>query len=306
MIQNTNNKHVYCFGEVLWDIFPEGKKAGGAPFNVAYNLKQMGINSHMISRVGFDTLGNELLNKVKGWGIPETEIQIDNSKPTGTVIATIDNQNEAHYDIVEQVAWDFIECRDNYKEKLQTATAFIFGSLITRHQTSYNTLLALIEIAPYKVFDINIRMPYFDFNKVNELLKKSNVVKMNKAELKTIINLLDKTYYNEKDSVQFIHEHYSLDEVIITKGSKGALYMNNKDYYSVSALPVTIADTVGSGDAFLAGFISKKITGGTPLEAVKQGIDLGAFITSNHGACPDYTMEDFNNFLKTTTQRFSL
>lgn len=293
-----NRAVIFCYGEVLWDVFPDGKRAGGAPFNVAYNLKKMGIEAHMISRVGNDTLGQKLLNKIAGWNIPVEDCQTDSLYATGTVIANIDKNNEAHYDIVNSVAWDFIEYRAEDYEKIKNADAFIFGSLIARNPKSYQTLLQLLEVAKYKVFDINIREPYFTIEIAQELLKKADLVKMNKSELKIILSLLGEEYKTEDDSVQYIQNRFNIPEVIITKGSKGALYFKNNDRYEFPALNITIKDTVGSGDAFLAGFISRKFSGGSPIESMEQAISLGAFITSKSGACPDYTIEDFKTFCK--------
>ncbi|MES2828047.1 MAG: carbohydrate kinase [Bacteroidota bacterium] len=287
---------VYCFGEVLWDIFPTGARAGGAPFNVAYNLMRMGVNSRMISRVGEDDLGNVLLNKVAGWNIPIADIQRDSNYATGTVLATIDEHNEAHYDIIAPVAWDYIEFREDYREKIAHADAFVFGSLVARNEVSRNTLFELLELAKYKVFDVNIRMPFFSLPVAKDLLAVSDMVKMNKAELKDILDFLGKEYTYEQDGVNFVQDQFNITEVIISKGSKGASYYINDEHYELPAVQVTVQDTVGSGDSFLAGFLSKKLFGGSAEQAIKQAGALGAFITSKEGACPDYSMKDFEQF----------
>ncbi|WP_028375431.1 carbohydrate kinase family protein [Leeuwenhoekiella sp. MAR_2009_132] len=295
-MSKINQPTVFCYGEVLWDIFPEGKQAGGAPFNVAYNLKRMGIDTHMISRVGADDLGDKLITKIKGWDLPVEDLQLDTANPTGTVTATIDSNNEANYEIVTNVAWDFIELREDYKEQIKNADALIFGSLIARNTTSYNTLLELLELAPYKVFDVNIREPYFSIDVAKTLLAKCDLVKMNETELQTITQLLGQAYTTDDDCVNYIKERFNISGVIITMGSKGALYYEDTLKYNFPARPVTVKDTVGSGDAFLAGFVSKKLSGGSPVEAMKQAVSLGAFITSNAGACPEYVFKDFQEF----------
>lgn len=296
MKQEINTKSIYCFGEVLWDIFPEGARAGGAPFNVAYNLMRMGIDSHMISRVGNDKLGVDLMAQLTNWNIPIDDSQTDLHYPTGTVIAHIDEHNEAQYDIIKPVAWDFIEFRKDYIEKISNADAFVFGSLITRNETSRKTLFELLEIATYKVFDINIRPPHYSVPIINELLTKSDLVKMNKAELRLVLDFLDKSYENEDDAVHFVQDKFDIKEVLISKGSKGALYYNGDEHYAAPAVPVTVKDTVGSGDSFLAGFLSKRITGADPAEIMAQATALGAFITSKEGACPNYSLADFEQF----------
>ncbi|OXA90368.1 carbohydrate kinase family protein [Flavobacterium hercynium] len=289
---------IFCYGEVLWDIFPEGARAGGAPFNVAYNLTRMGIDAHMISRVGNDKLGNDLMAQLTDWNIPTEDSQTDLVYPTGTVIAHIDEHNEAHYDIIQPVAWDFIEFRDDYTQKVSDAAAFVFGSLITRNATSRNTLFELLEIAKYKVFDVNIRPPFSSSEVIKELLYKSDLVKMNKAELRLILDFLNKEYTTEDDGIRFVQDTFSIKEILVSKGSKGAVYYNENARFEAPAVPVTIQDTVGSGDSFLAGFLSKRILNADPEEIMNQATALGAFITSKEGACPNYTIEDFENFRK--------
>ena len=296
MKQQINKPSIFCYGEVLWDIFPEGARAGGAPFNVAYNLMRMGVDAHMISRVGNDDLGKTLMNQIADWNIPVADSQIDNQYDTGTVIAHIDEHNEAHYDIVQPVAWDFIEFREDYKEKVANADAFVFGSLITRNETSRNTLFQLLEIAKFKVFDVNIRPPFFSVEIIRDLLSKANLIKMNKAELRMILDFLDKNYVNEDDGIRFMQDKFNIEEVIVSKGSKGAVYYNGDQHYEFPAVPVAIQDTVGSGDAFLAGFLSKRIVGAKAADIMSQATALGAFITSKEGACPSYTIQDFEIF----------
>lgn len=293
---DTNQPYIVCFGEVLWDLFPSGARAGGAPFNVAYNLSKMNTDVQMISKIGKDGLGNDLLTQIKSWGISTENIQTDDQKPTGTVTATFDEQGEAHYDIINDVAWDHIECLPEYGELVSNSEAFVFGSLIARNTESRKTLLQLIDQAKFRVFDVNFRPPFIDFDLIKELLHKTDLVKMNKAELRQIIEFLGEAYIDEETSVQHIQKYFSINEIILTKGSKGARYFIGDQDYSFSAIPIEINDTVGSGDSFLAGFLSKRILGAVPEEIMKQAVSLGAFITSKSGACPDYTYEEFIAF----------
>lgn len=297
-IQPNKNKVVFCFGEVLWDIFPSGTKAGGAPFNVAYNLRKMGVDSRTISRIGDDELGRTLQTKIKNWGFSDNYLQIDKSQPTGTVHAHIDEDNEAHYDIVFPVAYDFIETTPELEKEVSEADAFVFGSLIARGETSRKTLFSLLEVAKLKIFDINLREPYCDFNIIQALLHKTDIAKMNKAEMKRLLEHLNVPYTIEHDAIRFIQDHFKINEVLISKGSKGALYYNGQDNYFAPATAIEVADTVGSGDSFLAGFTSKRIYNASPKEIMERAVSLGAFITSYHGACPDYEMEDFEKFLQ--------
>ncbi|MDQ0594421.1 fructokinase [Chryseobacterium ginsenosidimutans] len=290
------NPYIVCFGEVLWDIFPEGSKAGGAPFNVAYNVHKMGIDVKMLSKIGNDKLGKKLTDQIKSWGITTDYIQIDEKHPTSTVIAKIDEHNEATYEIITNVAWDFIEFLPEQKELVLNAEAFVFGSLSARNEKTKETLFQLLEFAKLKIFDVNFRPPFIDVELIKTLLHKADIVKMNKSELHQILEFIGKQYDSEEDSIAFLQNYFGIKEVILTKGSKGAKYFVGDQNYTFEAIPITVADTVGSGDAFLSGFISKRINKENPEEIIKQAISLGAFITSKLGACPDYEYSEFERF----------
>ncbi|MDH6253574.1 fructokinase [Chryseobacterium sp. H1D6B] len=292
----SNNSYVVCFGEVLWDIFPAGTKAGGAPFNVAYNVHKMGLDVKMLSRVGDDELGEKLTDQIKSWGITTEYIQVDQQNPTSTVIAKIDEHNEASYEIINNVAWDYIDFLPEHKNLIAGAEAFVFGSLSARNEKTKKTLLELLELAELKIFDVNFRPPFIDVDLIKELLHKADIVKMNKSEMRQIMQFFSEEYISEDESAAFIQSHFSIKEIILTKGSKGARYFIGNQNYGFSAVSIEIADTVGSGDAFLAGFISKRIQMKSPEETMKEAVSLGAFITSKFGACPDYDREEFQNF----------
>lgn len=297
-MKNSNQINVACYGEVLWDLFPgKQKSAGGAPFNVAYNLSRMGVNARVISSVGDDTMGAEIIKKIKGWNMPTHSIQLNKDYPTSSVIATFDDHMEAHYDIVTNVAWDFIEVLPKDLQLISSEDAFVFGSLATRNIQSKNTLFTLLENSSYNVFDINLRKPHYDLNVIKDLLHKSHLAKFNKAELLLLIEYLDKSYTSEEDILSYIQDTFKLREVIVSKGSKGALYATDGQFHLYPAVDIVVADTVGSGDAFLAGFLSKRLEETTSIDAImKQAVNLGAYITSKEGACPEYKKIDFELF----------
>lgn len=289
--------NITCFGEILWDIFPgDHPRAGGAPFNVSYHLNKMGVQAQMISGVGDDSLGHELLSKVKGWGLLDDTIQIQKEYPTSTVIAHIDEHNEAHYDIVENVAWDYIKITEVNKNLVKRSDALVFGSLATRNEISRNTLFELVEDSKFNVFDINLRAPFYDVKTIKDLLHHTQLAKFNKAELRLILEFLNKEYINEQDAAKFLQDCFGIKEIIISKGSKGAVYINEDQTYTYPAVSIEIKDTVGSGDSFLAGFLSKRWVTEDIYEMMIQATSLGAFITSKEGACPDYSLEEFNLF----------
>ncbi|SMP32898.1 carbohydrate kinase family protein [Chryseobacterium profundimaris] len=288
--------YIVCFGEVLWDVFPEGSKAGGAPFNVAYNVHKAGIDVKVISKTGDDNLGEKLRKQIENWGISTEMIQTDKHHPTSTVIAKIDEHNEAAYEIINNVAWDHIEYLPEYNDWVSNAEAFVFGSLSSRNEKTKNTLLKILDTAKLKIFDVNFRPPFIDSEVIKTLLHKSDIVKINKSELRHIIELIGKEYSTEEEAVKVIQQNFTVDEVVLTKGSDGAVYFAHGEMYTLPSLPIVVADTVGSGDAFLSGFISKRIFNESPEEILKNAVSLGAFITSKAGACPDYNYSEFEEF----------
>jgi fructokinase len=297
MIQ-ANTSKITCFGEVLWDIFPgKIRRAGGAPFNVAYHLFRMGIDVAMISSVGNDALGQELLEKIDNWKISTAAIQVSNRHPTSTVVASIDENNEAKYEILSHVAWDYIETRAQDRHDLASTDAFVFGTLAAREHKSRNTLFQLLESSAFNVFDINLRPPFYDVNLIKELLHRAHLAKFNKAELRMVLDVMGKEYRQERDSISYLQDSFQLPEIIVSKGSKGAIYATNDEVYLYPTVSITVKDTVGSGDSFLAGFLSKRFEAGvTTAEIMQQAVALGAFITAQEGACPEYSLADFVRF----------
>jgi len=288
--------YVTCFGEVLWDIFPSGSRAGGAPFNVAYHVHKMGIHAVMLSRTGNDDLGDALRKKISDWNLSTEFLQRDYDHPTSTVIARIDEHNEATYDIINHVAWDYIEFLPEHKDLVSNAEAFVFGSLSSRNEKSRETLLQLLKIARLKIFDVNLRAPFIDTDFIKTLLHQADIVKVNTSELKHIAGFSGFESHTADEAVQCIQNEYGIKEFVLTKGGEGACYFLGNDKYSSPALPIMIADTVGSGDAFLSGFIAWRINDEDPEKNLKQAVAMGAFITSQPGACPEYEYSDFEAF----------
>ncbi len=288
---NSQKKKVVCFGEVLWDIFPDKTKPGGAPMNVAYHLKKFGINSSMISRVGKDLNGSKLINLLENWGISVQHIQFDDDYSTGKVVAIVGKDDEMSYVIQPSVAWDNIQHDLKSEDLVKNSDAFVFGTLSARNVTSRNTLFQLLKKASYKVFDINLRPPFYNQELVEYLLYECNLLKLNSSELELLSGWFQKDAAAEKNSVQFLQKQFNIAEIIVTKGSKGATYYNHNDAYSFPAVQVKVKDTVGSGDSFLAAFLANKITGESIETSMSYATALGAFVASKEGACPNYTTE---------------
>lgn len=289
---------VFCFGEILWDNLPSGRMAGGAPMNVAYHLNKAGAHSNLISRTGNDQSGAELISFCSNIGLPVNLIQTDQIHATGEVIGKVTANHEVVYDILLNVAWDYIAYKPELKQLVQTADAFVFGSLAARNSTSRDTLLQLLETASFRIFDVNLRAPHYSTDVLKILLEKTDLLKLNENELPLIAGWLYKTDAPEADSISFLQQTFSIPEIIVTKGAEGASYYTKTASFKGDAYPITVADTVGAGDSFLAAFLYKKLIGSSEDETLDYALATGAFIAEKNGACPPYTKDDLNNFIK--------
>lgn len=281
---------VICFGEVLWDILPEETLPGGAPMNVAYHLNRLNKRAKMISKIGNDENGRRLLQFMQQNEISTSLVQQDHSYLTGTVLATEGANHEMQYDIVKPVAYDFINHNKEAEEQVSAATYFVFGSLAARHEHSRGSLLKYIEAAQTKVLDINIRMPHLEQKVAELLLNKADILKLNESELE-IVNEWHADLSSFEDKVRTISDRYRIAKIIVTKGGEGASYFNDGKFYHHPGYKVTVADTIGSGDSFLAGFLSSQMENKTPEECLEFASRLGSFIASKKGGCPAYSIE---------------
>lgn len=292
------NKQVVCFGEVLWDNLPSGRKPGGAPMNVAYHLSKLGIKSTLISRVGNDADGRDLLAFLNKIGLSTCFCQVDKTNPTSTTVAIVNANHDIHYDICYPVAWDFIEPDDRQLVPLiKESEALVFGSLSVRNNATRNTLHSLLENAGFKVLDINLRQPYYRKESLSDLLRRTNLLKLNSNELVIIAKLFNKPFTDERDSILQLQDRFQIGEVLVTRGNAGCSYYQGDIQYTVPAYNVIVNDTVGSGDSFLAAFIAKRLCGKTIIESLQYATALAAFVTSRSGACPPYNLSDLELFI---------
>jgi fructokinase len=296
----TLNHPVVCFGESLWDILPQGKLPGGAPANVAYHLQKLGKNPAVISRIGNDELGKELKEVYESKNIETGFFQIDNEHETGKVFATVKENHEVEYEIVQPVAWDFIECNKLDEELISAAEFFVFGSLASRNTNSRNSLLHCLEFAKTKVLDINLRPPHYTRETLTMLLQRTDILKLNLSELHLVSAWYADLKSDEK-MVKLLVEKFKMQTVIVTKGGDGAMLFMNEKFFYHPGYSVKVADTIGSGDSFLAGIISKLMDGASPEEALDFASALGAFVASRPGACPDYEIEEVTGLMKNKT-----
>jgi fructokinase len=287
---------IVCFGEMLWDMLPSGKQAGGAPMNVAVQLKNLGLNPLMISRVGEDELGEELLAFLQERGLSPDLVQQGKTHLTGIVKANITDQNEVVYKIVHPVAWDYIQPEGALLTIAATSDVFVFGSLVARSVDTRQTLLHLLEKAPFKVFDVNLRSPFYDQAGIEELLYKADMVKMNEHELALIASWSGLS--NElEEAIEGIAARFDIATICVTLGAEGAMLWKNNTFYRNAGFKVVVNDTIGSGDAFLAGLLSNLTQGRTPEESLQFACAMGSLVATHQGATPIISSEQVNQMI---------
>lgn len=282
-------KIVVGMGELLFDVFPTGKKIGGAPVNFAYHVGQLGIESLAISAVGNDELGREIMDILQ-------EKRINNivplvAEPTGTVQVTLDEKGVPSYEICEGVAWDNIPCNKELVEVAKSCCAFCFGSLAQRAEQSRNAINLFLDSMDsgddaLRIFDINLRQAFYSREIIEESLKKSNVLKINDDEFRTVGNMLGYDGEDFERGSRLLMEHYGLKMVILTCGEIGSHIFYEGGSSFLPTPKVEIADTVGAGDSFTAAFVASLLSGKSIEESHRKAVEVSAYVCTQSGAMP--------------------
>jgi len=296
MMQKNNFKAV-CFGEVLWDVFPSHKKIGGAPLNVALRMNSLGLATTIISRIGKDEDGDDIVSFLKDQKVSSDSIQVGEDYKTGVVNVMINEKGNASYDIMYPSSWDKIALTNEMIEKVSESDVFIFGSLICRDEVSRSTLFALLDKAKYKVMDANLRAPYYTTEVLIELMSKADFIKLNDEELKKISIELKSPYNSFEQNMKFIAEKTNTKQICVTKGEFGAvLYYNDKFYYN-SGYFIKVVDTVGAGDSFLATLIVRLLKGKSPQKSLNYACAVGALVAGQEGANPKFSNTEIKKYM---------
>lgn len=276
-------------GEALWDILPEGKKIGGAPANFAYHISQFGLPSCVVSAVGCDDLGKEILENFASKGLKSLIEEV--GFPTGTVNVELDAAGIPQYDITENVAWDNIPYTERLEQLAQQTKAVCFGSLAQRNEVTRRTINRFLDAMPKStdsliVFDINLRQNFYTEEILCNAMSRCNLLKINDEELEIVSRMFGYSALDVESQCRALLEKYGLKMLILTCGVNGS-YVFTAD--SVSFLPtpkVEVADTVGAGDSFTAAFIASILLGKSVAEAHKKAVETSAFVCTNKGAMP--------------------
>ncbi len=276
-------------GEILWDMLPGGRQLGGAPANFAYHANALGGRGAVVSRVGDDELGREILGRLDGLGVDRTCVGVDAAHPTGRVDVKLDEKGVPEYVIHEHVAWDHISQSPAMIDLARRADCVCFGSLGQRSAESRQAIQSFIcatDAGCLRIFDTNLRQHYYTRELIEQLLGLANVLKLNDQELPVVTQLFE-IGSDEEKAIRTLIGRYSLRAVALTRGAAGSsIYPAAGPAAHQSPINVAIADTVGAGDAFTAslalGFLNRM-----PLADIgRHAARVAAYVCSQHGATP--------------------
>ncbi len=283
------NDIIVGMGEALWDVLPEGKKIGGAPANFAYHVSQFGLPSCVVSAIGDDKLGAEIIENFNAKGLQQLIETVP--YPTGTVQVEIDQAGIPQYEIKENVAWDNIPYTARLENLAQRTRAVCFGSLAQRSVVSRTTINRFLDAMPHDndplvVFDVNLRQGFYNKDILCNSMKRCNILKINDEELVTVSRMFGYPGIDLQDKCWILLGKYNLKMLILPCGINGS-YVFTPGNVSFHPTPlVEVADTVGAGDSFTAAFISSILKGKTVPEAHKRAVETSAFVCTQQGAMP--------------------
>lgn len=276
-------------GEALWDMLPEGRKIGGAPANFAWHVSQFGFDSRVVSAVGDDALGQEILDTFDAKKLKYSIAKVP--YPTGTVQVELDSDGVPRYEIKEGVAWDNIPFSPEVEALARSAKAVCFGSLAQRSVVSRETVNRFLDTMPddgstLKIFDINLRQNFYTKEILHNSFNKCNVLKINDEELVTVSRMFGYPGMDAESKCRALMSDYGLRMLILTCGVNGS-YVFGQDSMSFLDTPkVEIADTVGAGDSFTAAFVAAILRGHPVCEAHRLAVEVSAYVCTQNGAMP--------------------
>ena len=281
---------VVGLGELLWDLFPEGKQLGGAPANFAYMTSLLGDAGIVASRVGDDDLGREAKRRLESLGLRTSSLQLDAAHATGTVKVSVDPTGQPTFQIAESVAWDFFEWTDGWRSLAESADAVCFGSLAQRSPVSRDTIRAFLKAARPKtirVYDVNLRRSFYSAQTLSESMQVADIVKLNHDEMPVVAKLLSLPFiYDETRAAQWLREKFGPKLVCITRGARGSLLVGEEETSEHPGYRVHVADTVGAGDAFTAALVYHYLRGASVATLNEAANRMGSWVASQTGATP--------------------
>ena len=290
----TRPPKVACFGEILWDILPDKRLLGGAPLNVALRLHSLGADTTIISAVGTDTLGIEALEEIQQRNIPIPGVSRLNNYPTGIVKVSL-KKGVPTYQITRNVAWDHIPISGKILDWVSASDALVFGSLALREEANRGSLEKLISRAPYVVFDLNLRPPFYKLEQLEQWIRQSDFLKFNEEELAVISEYYQIKAEGIEDTISDIAKTINAQTICVTLGAKGALLYHHQQFYEHPGYPSNVADTIGAGDSFLACLLYELLTGNNPVRSLDRACAMGAIVASKNGANCEVSSEELDH-----------
>lgn len=282
---------ILVIGEILFDVFPNYRRLGGAPFNFAYHLKNFGFNVRFISRIGIDDAAKEILDKLEMAQFNLDDIQVDNVHPTGSVIVSLDKSGAPQFDILPDVAYDYIEfIADYHLDLIHTAQVTYFGSLVQRSETGHKNLQAFISRNPLETlnfYDINLRPDCYNSTIIEESLLKTDILKLNTNELGKLKQMQSLKISNDA-FVNHLMETRSIGTVSLTKAEAGSeLFTEQGKFSTKPAEAIKVADAVGAGDAYAAMLVAGLLKKWRPQKILERAALFASRICEIKGAIPD-------------------
>ena len=281
---------ILAVGEILWDLLPGGKQLGGAPANFAYHAHALGARALVVSRVGNDPWGREILERLHSLGLPTSGIAVDPTAPTGTVSVELADDGQPKFTIHENVAWDHMVADEAALAFTAQADAVCFGSLAQRSELSRISIRRLVAATPasaLRVFDVNLRQQFYSRAVVDDSLRLANVLKLNDTELPILATMFG-LGGSVRAQITALARQFELRAVVLTRGVAGSLMLVDGQWSKHAGLKAKVADTVGAGDAFTAA-MTLGLLAGQPLDAISQRAnEVAAFVCTQPGATPVY------------------
>jgi fructokinase len=279
---------IVAIGEVLWDLLPAGKQLGGAPANFTYHCRSLGAEARLVTRVGDDALGREVLERFRLLGLPTETVQVDPALPTGTVGVVLAPDGQPRFTIHEHVAWDRIAADEAALARAAAADAVCFGSLAQRSEPARRAIRSLVSAArpeALRLFDVNLRPPFVDRGVIADSLSLANALKLNDEELRALTAMFGLAA-DVRESMAELAGRFGLQVVALTRGARGSLLLADGLWSDRPGRAVAVSDTIGAGDAFTAALVVG-ILAGRPLDEINQHAnEVAAFVCSRPGGTP--------------------
>lgn len=284
---DMDKRFVIGIGELLWDVFPSGKRLGGAPANFAYHAAQFGHEGLVVSAIGLDRNGADIISELEAYGLPYHLERVP--YPTGRVIADISDPNAPVYSIKTRVAWSHIPFTDELREIARNTKAVCYGSLAQWNRDSRGTIRSFIDACPedcLKICDINLRQRYFTKATIRESLRRADILKLNEEELSAVTILLGYKMAGEEILCGRLMRSYHLKMIILTKGTDGSVIVHKGGKSFQGTPEVRVVSAVGAGDAFTGAFIGTLLNGSSIENAHRRAAEVAAFVCTREGAMP--------------------